>query len=351
MSINRYQLRTLLAALAQMKAPKAFLLNKFFRTVTVSKTKKVDIDIEKGVRRLAPFVSPLHASKKVERVGYTTKDYEPPMLKPSDIFTEEDAFDRQPGQAIYADPALAQGGAMDDRRLGRLLADFYDQITRREEWMASKALQAGTVPVVGEGVSESIDFGMDANHIITLTGNDLWDSSHADSDPIADLRTWRRLIAKDAGLPLDCTVFGMDAATAFLNHPKVREYFDKLRIDIGTLKTERRAEGIYLGTLPEFGELWAYEDWFIDPSDGSEDPMIPANKVLFGSTMARAERHYGAIYDIDPKTEQEFLFVGERYPRVRVTSNDPPMRQVALWSKPLPAPHQIDGFGCATVLE
>ncbi len=39
-------------------------------------------------------------------------------------------------------------------------ATLNDATTRREEWMAVQAIVTGTIPIVGEGVNETIDFGL-----------------------------------------------------------------------------------------------------------------------------------------------------------------------------------------------
>jgi len=100
MAIDIFNTRTMLAALEQMKRPKTFLLDMFFRAVSTSNTKYVDVDIVKGKRRLAAFVSPVIAGKPVEKRGFTTKSYAPPYIKPKLLTTADDLLNRLPGEAL-----------------------------------------------------------------------------------------------------------------------------------------------------------------------------------------------------------------------------------------------------------
>jgi len=193
MSIDLFDTRTMLTFLDQRKRPKTFLLDTFFTTVERSLTKKVDIDIFKGIRRVAPFVSPRMEGTNVTRIGFTTNSFQPPYVKPKMSTEAQDFLNRMQGQHIYM-PGDGPGERA-RRRLAEDLTDLDDMITRREELMASEVLELGKVTVVGEGVSDTIDFGLDASHIITLTGTDLW--TDAGSDPEQDLRDWARIISRD----------------------------------------------------------------------------------------------------------------------------------------------------------
>ena len=57
MAIDIFEVRSMLRQIEQMKAAQSFLRDMFFPEVNVSTTPKVDIDIVKGKRRVAPYVS------------------------------------------------------------------------------------------------------------------------------------------------------------------------------------------------------------------------------------------------------------------------------------------------------
>lgn len=342
MTINIYSTRNMVRALEQMKPARTFLLDTFFTDVEYHTARTVDIDIVKGKRRIAAFVSPRAEGTLVEKIGYQTKTYSPPYIKPKDVIDAEMLTDRLPGETIY------QGNNPASREqimLGKMLADFDDQIVRREEWMAAQGIVSGQIDVVGEGVDDTIDFSMMGSHKVELTGTDVWtDSEHC--DPLGDLRTWRRLIMKDSGVQPDVVIMGSSAIDAFLASENVQNALDLRRVDVGAIDPKTLPDGVvYWGYLKDVGvDIYSYDEWYID-ADDNEQPMIPVNRVVMGSTKARAARHYGLIMDVEAGVNM----VGARYPK-SWTTPDPGERWVMLQSSPLIVPHQIDAFISAKVL-
>lgn len=335
-----FSTRTMLRMVEQAKRPRRFLLDLFFGGPPEnSMSEYVDIDIYNGKRRMAPFVNPKHEGKLVERTGYTTRTYKPPYVKPKMITTAADIFTRMPGEHAYIGGKTA--GQIAAEHLGRDMADLDDQITRREEWMAAQALNGGVVNIVGDGVDDTIDFQMPANHKVTLSGTDLW--SDAGSDPIADLRAWKRRVVQTCGIAADAAVFGQDVVNAFLKNDEVKAQLDNRRIDLGTALMQDLDEtgAIFIG---RFGgvDCFAYDEWYLD-ENGDEQPMVPVDKVLVGSTRVRTARHYGMIQDVGNMASVD------RFPKTWV-EQDPSARFIMLQSAPLVVPHQIGGFLTATVL-
>jgi hypothetical protein len=340
--ISMFDTRTMLAALEQMLAPKSFLLDLFFPAVENSDTEYVDIDIIKGKRRMAPFVNPRMQGKMVERMGYTTRSYKPPYVKPKSVFTAADILKKQPGQHIY------QGGQSPAQRaaqvLGSDLMELMEMVTRREEWMASQALNGGVIVVSGDGVEDEIDFGMKAEHIITGDWSD-----PAVGNPVNDLRTWRRVVAQSSGIVPNAAVMGSDALDAFLAHNEVKgqdALLNARRAEIGQINlSDVQATGAtFVGSIFGGGlDLFGYDEWYIDDIDGVEKPMVPESKIFLGSTRARTARHYGAIQDLAaPASVRWFPKSWEE--------QDPSARLIMLQSAPLVVPHQIDAFAVITVV-
>jgi hypothetical protein len=336
-----FDTRTLVAVVSQLKRPKTFFLDTFFKKSKVSQTKYVDIDVIKGKRRLAPFVSPKMQGKLVEKIGYETKTYEPAYVKPKFVLEPEDFEARDVGQTIYENNETPASRAQ--KKLGELLADGNDQITRREEWMAAQALLTGVVPVVGDGVNMSIDFHLEATHEIVLVGDDLWTNTL--STPLDDLEDWGEIIIQDSGLVCDIIVMGKDAARAFVNHADVQKKLDNRRIIMGEINPAAIANGArYLGHVNQLGcDIYTYHEWFVEESTGLEGALMDPKKVLLGSTRAECIRHYGAIKDL------KAMAAMERFPKVW-ENEDPSCRFLMLQSAPLPAPHQIDAFVVAQVI-
>lgn len=350
--IDIFDTRTMLEAVEQMKRPGRFLRDTFFPGFRQFDTEAVDVDIVKGKRRLAPYVSPLAEGKVVERIGFSTNTIKPGYVKPKMATSAGDLLKRQPGEVLYQGGLGIEGRAQ--QQLGKDLAELLDMIDRREEWNAAQALNAGavTMTVIGESGDQavSVNFQMDAAHKITLTGTDLW--SVSTGDPLGDLATWARLIRKDSGMSPTDVVMGGDACEAFLNHTDVKEKMDLRQVDVGAIKPEALPEGVtYVGRLklPSLQvDVWTYDEWYIDESTGTETSMVPANKVWMGSRRAQNSKLYAVIQDMEA-IEGGIAAAVQRFPKSWVTK-DPSVRWLMIQSAPLMALNQPDAFVSAQVL-
>lgn len=343
--INIFDTRTMLQAVLQFKRPKRFLLDTFFPGTKQFDTKTVDIDTYKGKRRMAPFVSPVVEGKIMARLGYTTNSYTPPYIKPKRPTIAGDLLVRRPGQTIYGN-----GMSMEQRASEILAADLMDlddTITRREEWMASQAITLGTIAVVGDGVNDSIDFGLAAAHKAALTGQALWTDT-TNSNPITSLSTFCRLISQDSGVVPNVAVLGSDVAAAFLDHPVIKAnggVLSVVKLTLGQIQPQLLADGVtFLGTLtgPDFSlDLYTYSEWYVDDTDGTEKPMVPVDKIIIGSTRAQNYKLYGAIQDLQAAGN----FAVSRFPK-SWEEEDPSVRYLMLQSASLVALNQPDASGC-----
>lgn len=347
-TINLFQTRVMLAMLEQMLPVRTFFLDRFFdgQSPQVSNAETIDIDVIKGNRRMAPFVNPKLQGKVIERDGYKTFTYKPAYIKPKTITTAEDVLKRQAGEVIYG--AASSPSSRAAEQLAKDMAELDRMITRRIEWMCSKALLTGKIPVQGDGIDDEVDFLMPSNHIITLSGTALW-SDHTNADPLQNLRTWKRQMSKDSGLVATDVIFGADAMDNFLKCDKVlgaNNLFDMRNVNIGRIEPRIMADmGVtYYGTITEIGlDLWTYEEYFYNEITKTTDDMMPKDKILMLAGGARREMHYGAIKDLAVTAPVP------RFPKTWV-EEDPSARFLLVQSAPLPAPHQVDGQIVATVL-
>lgn len=341
MSIDIFNTRTMLRALEERRPPKLFLTNTFFPAVETSDTEHVDIDVIRNKRRLAPFVHPLAEGKLVERQGFSTKSFKPPYLKPKMVTTAADLLKRSIGEAVYATKTPAQRAA---EQLSKDLAEMDDMIWRRIEWMAASALFTDQIVVAGEGVSATIDFGRASSHEITLASGVKW--NQAGGDIISDLRDWKSLVAQDTGLVPNICIMGHDVVEVFLADADVVAILGRFSNQTVTaaMDTKNLEDGVtYIGRV-EGLDIYSYEEWYLD-SNGTEQPLVPADKVLLASTRARRAVHFGAILDLDAGG----VAAVPRFPKSWRTP-DPSAQWVMLQSSPIVVPTQVDASLVADVI-
>lgn len=344
MSIDIYGPRVLIAALKDIKPARTFLADTFFGTEVAYKTENVDVDVQVGARRVAPFVNRWAPGRFVERVGFSTSSVAPPTIAMKTSITVQDVSKRVMGEHAYEnrDPALrAQELLADDLR------ELLDMLKRRKEMMARDAIftlsgNNSRVTANGDDVSQSFDFArLSGLQIGTLTGTDAWDN--AASDPLAIIDAWCELYAKLTGKVVTDLVFGGTAYRTFLDNTKVKaKMVNTSLIQTGVVAPDGVPDGARLvGTL--YGgalRMWTYHEWYDDPDNsGTTTEMVPAKKVMLCSRSLRTEMRHGAIQTLttDGDDAMPTLVAVPVLPRSFV-DKETATRFLEIRSRPLPVP-------------
>lgn len=349
MAIDLFDPRDMAQMLSQQKPPRTFVRDMFFPIRTPRDTEYIDYDVEDHVRKLAPFTNPNLAGPAVDQTGFVTSTFTPPTVSQKMVTTAEQLMKRQPGEPVY-------GGLSPDERasqqLGRNLASLDNMITRREEWMCCKALWDGIITILGEGVNKQVNFNRAAGNTIALmVAARRWDASTAKIEE--DLNTWKNVVLKACGVAPNVAILGGDAADAFMSNSAMHTVLDTLRADLGQIDPANLPNGAtYLGRFKRAGlDVYAYNEWFVDPVTLVETPMIGAKEVMLGSTLARTELLYGAC-PIASGTDGGSgitLMAGTRVPDSWI-QKEPAARIIKVTSRPLPVPIQVNAFLKATVV-
>lgn len=100
---------------------------------------------------------------------------------------------------------------------------------------------------------------------------------------------------------------------------------------------------IYKGRWGNF-DLWLYNDWFIDPLDNVEKPMIPDGAVVMSGADLMGTRAFGVI--LDPA----FNYGPLAYAPKSWVKEDPAQRLILMQSSPLVIPSRVNASLCATVV-
>ncbi|CDH24355.1 Major head protein (fragment) [Xenorhabdus bovienii str. kraussei Becker Underwood] len=79
--MNIYDTNVLVQVVPNLKTSQNWLLDKFFPNIVESDTEEVSIDVDVGLRRMAPFVSPLVEGKLVESRKFQTNNFKPAYIK------------------------------------------------------------------------------------------------------------------------------------------------------------------------------------------------------------------------------------------------------------------------------
>ncbi|WP_145498361.1 major capsid protein [Yersinia ruckeri] len=348
--MNIFDTNVLVQTVPNLKTSQNFLLDRFFPNVVTSDTEFVSIDVDVGQRRMAPFVSPLAQGKLVESRRLQTNTFKPPYIKDKRAPDLRKPIRRQIGERIGGEYTAAEREMLN---LQFEMADQIDMVNRRLEWMAANALASGTITVTGEGFDTTvIDFGRSAALTVALSGSDKWPmvvAAGATNDkPSQDIELWQTQVLKDSGAVVTDLVFTTSSWRAFRLDTTIKDnaiVFPALspfgnQIDAGA----RVGKGaVYKGRWGQF-DLWLYNDWYIDPVDGVEKPMLADGLVIMSGADLMGTRSFAAI--LDPA----FNYGPMAYAPKSWLQEDPAQRFLLMQSSPLVIPSRVNATLCAKVV-
>ncbi|MGC0122414.1 capsid protein [Providencia rettgeri] len=348
--MNIFDTNVLVQVVPNLKTSQNWLLDKFFPNVVESDTEEVSIDVDVGLRRMAPFVSPLVEGKLVESRKFQTNSFKPAYIKDKRAPDLRKPIKRQIGERIGGQYTAAERAELN---LQLEMVDQIDMINRRLEWMASNALVSATVTVTGEGYeTKVVNFGRAAELTVTLSGSDKWpiqvDAGKTNTQPSDDIEDWAGRILKNSGAAATDIVFTTKSWKAFRLDTTIKDTaitFPALgpfgnQINAGT---QVQKGAVYKGHWGNY-DLWLYNDWYIDPVDNIEKPMIPDGSVIMSGADLMGTRAFGAI--IDPAFDYGPLAFAPK----SWLEHDPAQRFLMMQSSPLVIPSRVNAALCATVV-
>lgn len=328
--------RALTTAINEIPAAPSFLLDRVFKTRVQALAEEIDVDLLVGGKKLAPFVSPVEGGVVVDKRARKMQTVRAPRLRPKKVMAANDLLSlRAPGSALYLGPGGPEKYL--EQRVATELADLKGMIVRTTEWMAAQSLQ-GTLTVSQENIEFEIDYLLPAGHKPVLTGTDLWTDT-TNSDPIADIMTWKRLVACATGYSPDTAIAGKDAVDALLAHTKVREMLNYRNFNVGEIAVGRSN---YIGRLVGV-DIYEYDGTYTD-SGGASHNFIPDAAFIMVASEGPFRLHYALAYDLDNQVAVAQPFFAKSW-----TEADPSLLWLLAESRPLPIPHWPECVVYATV--
>lgn len=330
----------LVQVVPNLKRPSKFLLDTFFPNIVEADTEEIAIDVEIGIRRMAPFVSPLVRGRLVEARPIQTDRFKPAYIKDKRAPDLRRPIRRTIGERIGGDLTAAEREMIN---LNYEMEDQIDMIDRRLEWMAASVLQSGTVVIVGEGFpAVTVDFGRDPRLTIMLSGSSRWgatlDAQGRDTIIDGQLTSWQALILQLSGGSATDIVFtnkawGLfkNASTVFgtIQQPVLQNQGNAI-----TVGTQVQRGGVFMGTWGMY-RLWLYNEFFVDENN-VEQAMLPDGYILMSGPDMMGTRAFGMI--IDPK----FNYQPMAYAPKTWIEEDPAQRYLMMQSPPLVIPSRVN---------
>ena len=352
-----YDTITLVQVVPSLKRPTTFLLDNFFPNIVMADSEEVAIDVDVGIRRMAPFVSPLVEGKLVEQRRYQTNLFKPAYIKDKRAPDLRKPIRRMIGERIGGEMT---GAVREAANLAAEMTDQIDILTRRLEWMAAQVLTTGTVTIEGEGYPTAVvDFGRDSSLTIAKTTTAKWTIANCvagTASPTTDIQFAQRLVMKLSGARMTDIIFTDSAWIGFEADPLVKGaiYYPRLGesgnvIDPGAWINNG---AVFKGMWGQY-RLWLYEEWYVDQgteggTTGVEYPMIPDGYVVICGPDMQGTRGFGVI--LDP----EFNYATLPFAPKTWVQKDPAQRYLMMQSAPIIIPSRVNACvainACDTLL-
>lgn len=355
MALNIYKTHTMLAAIRQMVPARTFLRDRYFPTNgqrDIFPTEDVLVEYKDGNRKMAPVVYPRKGGILMDRDGYTTKRYTPPLVAPKRPLTIDDLNKKGFGENLFSTMTPAQRQA---QILGDDLADFDAMHARREEYIAAQCmLNNGYVlkqymdEYGGTYEEFEIHFYDEAKNPSVYTPGKMWDA--ADADIMGDLAAMIRMLTS-RGLPAEDLVCSPDVGQTIINDAKIQKLLDISRFNLGNIApVELPAGASRLGVLNVEGRninIISYDEQY-EGEDGKTALYMPSGNCIL--TAPNAGRSlYGAVTQLEQDDGLYHTYMGSRVPKYTADPENE-VRSLKVSSRPLLIPNNKNPWVSANVL-
>jgi len=331
-------------AINKIVAPKTFILNTLFAPKTKQHaTKKIQIDIKVGNKKLAPFVKRTSGAAVVDKQGFKSETIELPKIRMKKPLTAEDLlFERGVGMPIYVGSS-GDINSFRERKIAEELQDIKDRATRRMEWMAAQSL-SGVITVSQDDLEIEYDFNMPEANKPALTLGAKW-SEVTTADPIANIRTWQSVVQNARGYVPTIAFARTEVINYFLANESVRQLLNLRSIVAGNIDTNKVANETgakYIGKV-EGVDIFEYNETYTD-KNGATQPMIPVDRFVLVTPQAENRLHYGAIEDLEAGQNIALPYFAKDW-----IEKDPSVLWLLAETSPLTVPHEPETIVFAKV--
>lgn len=332
-----YTTREMMAARDLTPPVRTFLQNTFFPDSNTHVTEKVEFDVRKGKRVMAPFVAPRVGGKVLTRQGFHTNQFTTPKIAPERPLTIDDISTRAIGENIYSQRTPEE---RENELLAKDYTDLEESIARRREWMCRQILFEGKIDIQDEdeGLDIQVDFGFTNKYV--LTTDQFW--SVATVDPLPLLRNTRKDIIRKTGVAPDIMVFAGDMIEDFITNKFIVEAVNKLNMKNVVIEPRVVDPALtFYGRIQELDmDIYSYDEWFLN-DEGEEEAIVPSGHVLIGHSKGEGAIEYGAVTQIEDK--KFVTYEGELVPKQYADEKNE-VKMFRLTSRPLPRPYDVDSW-------
>lgn len=284
MAINIFRDTTsMIAAIDRVKTPAKFLTDTFFPNVLpCAVTPTVNVEIRRGRRILAPFVTDEGNSVNMEREIAYMRTVTPALMAPSRVVTGYDVKGRAFGEALLGENTAAERAA---ELQARDFIDLQSAIQNRKEAMAAELLTTGKITISAFAGDGKVAKGDE----IDLTS--IWNQKKAKANwakasagILKDLETASRSIRSNAGEVPTVAVVGENVKQYIMSNEEIMRYLmvpSRENLLVASIQPHLVSPAVgYVGRiLPLNLDIYEYVEDYIDDT-GAVKSFLGANDVI-----------------------------------------------------------------------
>lgn len=295
-----------------MMPPSSYWLDLAFPSIMTFDEEYIDFGKITDQRKIAPLVVPTAQGRPIYSAGERVSRVKPAYVKPKDPVSASRMIQRAAGLGELN----VNSNWSPQQRYNAIVADILRThrraIERRWEWLASQAVQFGSVTLEDDAYPRTVvDFERAANHSITLTGANAWGETGVSI--LSSVEGWKKRV-RDApfGGPTNRLTVGSEAWEVMRQDEEIREL---LKVDFrpsnnGLSMNLGIREGLdveFVGRLSGTTDVYVYSDFYHE-ADGTVVPFMDPRDVVLTGPNIRGVRCFGAIQDIDAQLQAMAMF-------------------------------------------
>ncbi|MEW6490768.1 MAG: major capsid protein [Thermodesulfobacteriota bacterium] len=329
---SAFKARNLTAAINTMRPVKTPVLDAVFARKSRQDGDLFGWDVKFSARRLLPNIRVEAPATVRDKVGAKFVTCSAPRFAEKRFIS-----------AASLNSARAFGSEFEKATIEQKVAenqfDMRGDVDRTREFMAVKALQG---QVVDEAGTVLVDYGFAAGQKPVLEGEAVW--THANSDPIGNIRAWKKLIADSMdGVDGFLAFCGGSAMTALLKNASVRAL-------LGYQKGAAIAEAGQVTRLAGLGDIQEYFGTYKN-SAGATQQLFPEDVFcLVGLSADHGAELYAPIVDLKAAGGVGNALPAEVFFSKSWEEEEPSGRWVKAEARPLPILYRPDCVVWADVL-
>ena len=277
--------------------------------IVSQETLAIDI-VDIAEHGVPPHCDPGHGGTQIDKVGYKTEFFKPPVRHYKTVLGRTDSIERLPGEAPL-------GTLSPEERLAALAGIELERILRRidegRECDAASAIVNGYFDASwkeSDGQTKTRRYTFDASPQSSTVSN-AWGSANA--DPLGDLLAIRASVAGASGTVADQVVMNSATFAKFIASPKVAEALRAGQASFASLDVNRKPEsigGFYVGRCLGFDVHVVDEAYSANASTLTK--LIPDNMAIVCSRGA-AKMFYGIADTLSRPADNQLIISAGDY--------------------------------------